>query len=309
MSQSDQFDVRDFRRALSQFPTGVTVITTLDGEKRPVGVTASSFNSVSIDPPLVLWSIDKGSNSLETYRTAEHFAVNVLSTEQVALSNRFASRGEDKFQGVEYSDGVGGSPLFPEYAAQFECKTWAVYEGGDHLILVGEVLEYRYADVNQPLVFARGSYAVSSVHPEMARTNDSEASSEFVSGYLLYLLRENYNRHSQALYKSLKEECGVSPEEWRVLAVLSGQVSVSTSDLAGLVMQPEDALLEQLSWMSERQQMLVLNGDRVSLTESGKAAAQRLLEIAKMHEQEVLSSFSDTQVEQLKSVLRSTLGM
>ena len=102
MSQTE-FDPKDFRRALSQFPTGVTVITTLDAEGNPVGVTASSFNSVSLDPTLVLWSIDKGAHSLAAFEKAEHFAVNILGRDQVATSNNFASRGQDKFANIDYS--------------------------------------------------------------------------------------------------------------------------------------------------------------------------------------------------------------
>lgn len=169
MSVSNEiFDTRDFRRALGQFPTGVTVITTLDSSGNPVGVTASSFNSLSLDPPLVLWSVDKSALSAEIFRSAEHFAVNVLSEEQVALSNRFASRGEDKFKDVERVAGLGGCSLFDGVAARFECRTWASYEGGDHWILVGEVMSYSHNTDLAPLVFARGGYAVSATHPATA---------------------------------------------------------------------------------------------------------------------------------------------
>lgn len=161
-------DPRDFRRALSQFPTGVTVVTTVTPDGDPIGVTASSFNSVSMDPALVLWSVDKGAFSAELFRTAEHFAVNVLSTDQMAISNRFASRGEDKFKDTDWSAGVGGSPVFPEVSARFECRTWNVYEGGDHLIIVGEVLGYHYDADRAPLVFAKGGYAVAATHPDLA---------------------------------------------------------------------------------------------------------------------------------------------
>ena len=169
MSVIDQgIDLRDFRRALGQFPTGVTIVTTLDAAGSPIGVTASSFNSVSLDPPLVLWSVDKAAFSAETFRTARHFAVNVLAEDQVALSNRFASRGEDKFKDVAWTAGLGGCPVFDGVAARFECRTWAAYEGGDHWILVGEVLSYAYETAQAPLVFAKGGYAVSTRHPAMA---------------------------------------------------------------------------------------------------------------------------------------------
>lgn len=161
-------DPRDFRRALSQFPTGVTVVTTLDAAGQPIGVTASSFNSVSVDPPLILWSVDKRAFSAEIFRTAAHFAVNVLADDQIPLSNRFAGRGEDKFKDMPWTPGLGGCPVFPGVAALFECRTWNVYDGGDHLIVVGEVAAYTHTCERAPLVFAQGSYAVATTHPALA---------------------------------------------------------------------------------------------------------------------------------------------
>ncbi|HYH21665.1 MAG TPA: flavin reductase family protein [Azospirillum sp.] len=161
-------DTRDFRRALSQFPTGVTVVTTLDDGGAPIGVTASSFNAVSLDPPLILWSVDKAAYSAAIFRDAEHFVVNVLSADQIAISNRFASRGEDKFKEIAWTPGLGGCPVFDDLAARFECRTWNVYDGGDHLIVVGQVMSYSYENALAPLVFAKGGYAVSERHPAMA---------------------------------------------------------------------------------------------------------------------------------------------
>lgn len=305
---NNELDVKDFRRALAQFPTGVTVITTRDSDGHPVGVTASSFNSVSMDPALVLWSIDKGAHSLETFRTAEHFAVNVLSRDQVDVSNRFASRGEDKFSGIDFNDGLGGSPILNDYAAQFECKTWAVYEGGDHLILVGEVVDYRYKDMHQPLVFARGSYAVSAAHPAMVKSPSNDSSGEFISDYLLYLLRETYNRYSQELYPKMKLECDVTPEEWRVMAVLADNPQVAISDLAPLVMQPESALRETVEWMVDKGVLESVSDQGVALSESGKVLASELLKIAKDHENDALAALPDEQAELLKDSLRAIIA-
>lgn len=161
-------DPRDFRRALGQFPTGVTVITTSDATGEPIGVTASSFNSVSIDPALVLWSVDKSAYSAETFRTAGHFVVNVLSSDQMDLSNRFAGRGTEKFKDITWTQGLGGCPTFPGVAARFDCRTWNVYDGGDHLIIVGEVMDYVYDPDRAPLVFTQGGYAVPARHPALS---------------------------------------------------------------------------------------------------------------------------------------------
>lgn len=108
------FDTKELRQVFSQFPTGVTVITTRTADGEPIGVTASSFNTVSISPTLILWSIDKGARSLEAFKSCEYFAVNILSDKQIPISNRFAGRGQDKFGGINYTSGLGDAPLIPE---------------------------------------------------------------------------------------------------------------------------------------------------------------------------------------------------
>ena len=162
-------DSGEFRQALGKFPTGVTIITTQTAEGKPAGMTASSFNSVSLNPPLILWSVDKQSESAALMTGAEYFAVNVLSESQMALSNQFASPLEDRFAGVDFSTGQFGSPLLAGSAAQLECKTWQVYDGGDHHIIVGEVLNFStQATAEGSLVFAGGSYAITAAHPELS---------------------------------------------------------------------------------------------------------------------------------------------
>lgn len=153
-------DPKDFRRALSHFPTGVIVATTIDSASAPIGCTASSFNAVSLDPPLVLWSIDKSAWSAVAFRESGGFAVNVLSAEQVAISNRFAQRGDDKFANFDWATGSEGWPVFAGTVACFECRTWAVYDGGDHWIIVGEVQAYSHDATDSPLLFSRGGYGV-----------------------------------------------------------------------------------------------------------------------------------------------------
>ncbi len=147
-----------FRRALGSFATGVTIATTTDNNGMPVGVTASSFNSVSLDPPLVLWSLAKDARSLTAFSESGHFAVHVLTASQIHLSNRFAISGEDKFDGMDWCSGELGSPVFTDHAALFECRTRHQYDGGDHIIMVGEVVAYEARD-EAPLLFHGGGYA------------------------------------------------------------------------------------------------------------------------------------------------------
>ena len=150
-------DKQAFRSALGMFATGVTVVTTFL-DRTAVGVTASSFNSVSLEPPLVLWSLAKTSNSLPSFCKSGHFAIHVLACHQQQLSDAFARSKEDKFAGTAWSAGTLGSPIFYEFAAKFECRTVHQYEGGDHIIFVGEVIEYERRD-HPPLIFHDGGYA------------------------------------------------------------------------------------------------------------------------------------------------------
>jgi len=150
-------DPQKYRRALSCFATGVAVVTTTEKDGSPVGMTISSFNSVSIDPPLVLWSIAKDARSYERFANTRYFAVNVLTMDQKDLSATFAKTGGDKFAGLECGTGIGGAPILPEYAACFECETEHRYEGGDHTIIVGRVLELEDRETD-PLIFYRGRF-------------------------------------------------------------------------------------------------------------------------------------------------------
>lgn len=155
--QSRPVDTSEFRRALGSFPTGVAIITTRAPEGHPVGVTCNSFNSVSLDPPLVLWSLAKSSRSRRAFETGDHWAVNLLSADQEALSNQFARSGGDKFAELETEAGFGNVPMFAGCCARFQCMTHFICDGGDHIILVGHVLEYERFE-RTPLIFHSGKY-------------------------------------------------------------------------------------------------------------------------------------------------------
>lgn len=154
-------DPKAFRNALSSFTTGVTIITASGADGSCAGVTANSFNSVSLDPPLVLWSLARKSQSLKTFESASHWAVHILAHDQGELSGRFARSvsGEEKFAGLELQQGLGQAPLLPGCSARLQCRTAHIYDGGDHIILVGEVLTFDKSD-SPPLVFQRGNYAI-----------------------------------------------------------------------------------------------------------------------------------------------------
>jgi flavin reductase (DIM6/NTAB) family NADH-FMN oxidoreductase RutF len=150
-------DPRDFRNALGTYATGVTVITAAGADGKPYGLTCNSFASVSLNPPLVLWSLVIYSQNMSIFQNASHFAVNVLSASQDALATRFATPSEDKFAGVEWQPGLGNAPILADSVANFQCRAVDRYYGGDHVIFLGAVETYAY-NRDEPLLFARGGY-------------------------------------------------------------------------------------------------------------------------------------------------------
>jgi flavin reductase (DIM6/NTAB) family NADH-FMN oxidoreductase RutF len=156
-SDSSPIDPRDFRNALGTYATGVTIITAAGRDGKPYGLTCNSFASVSLNPPLVLWSLVLYSSSLSVFQNAGHFAVNVLGASQQDLANKFAKSSEDKFIGVEWTPGVGNAPLLKDSVASFQCRAVNRYYGGDHVIFLGAVEAYAY-NRSEPLLFARGGY-------------------------------------------------------------------------------------------------------------------------------------------------------
>lgn len=149
---------RDFRDALGSFATGVTVLTALAADGEPIGVTISSFNSVSLDPPLILWSLACESPRLEVFRKTSHYAVNVLAADQQWISDCFASRDDDRFAAVATSRGLAGVPLIEGCSAWFECRNELQYPGGDHLIFLGRVERFARGEATEPLIFHAGCY-------------------------------------------------------------------------------------------------------------------------------------------------------
>jgi len=151
-------DSTAFRAALGMFATGVTIVTARAPDGALVGLTANSFNSVSLDPPLVLWSLARRAGSLPVFSKGSHYAINILAAGQRDLAERFATRDIDRFAGVAWRDGAGGAPVLEGVAASFECANRSQYEEGDHIIFVGEVERCSADPAAQPLIFHGGRY-------------------------------------------------------------------------------------------------------------------------------------------------------
>ncbi len=165
-TSAEDFDPKDYRRTLGQFATGVTIITTRSQEGRAIGLTVNSFTSVSLEPPLVLWCLVRQSPNLQAFQETSHFAVNILAAGQHGLSRRFASPVPDKFESVPWEEGKARVPLLAGVAAQFVCRKVGQFDGGDHVIFLGQVEEYRRSE-EKPLVFHSGRYRCVTPHPDL----------------------------------------------------------------------------------------------------------------------------------------------
>ncbi len=165
------FDARQLRDALGRFTTGVTVVTTRDAHGQPHGVTANSFTSVSLDPPLVLWCQALNARSYPVYRDSPYFAVNILAEHQREVSGRFARSGEDKFADLPHDSGLGEVPILPEVVAHLECLKVASHLTGDHVIYIGQVQRLAVSE-GQPLIFNGGQYMRVMPHEEEALRED-----------------------------------------------------------------------------------------------------------------------------------------
>ena len=168
-----QIDEREFRNVLSRFATGIAVVTTTDQDGNPIGTTINSFSSVSLDPPLVLWSMGLAAYSLPAFRRAGAFAINFLPSDKQHLSQKFATPSASKFSGVDYQLDALGLPLLDGMLAYISCTTWRRYPGGDHEIFIGRVRALKIGD-GDPLVLYRGG--LSSLLPLASASGYSAAS-------------------------------------------------------------------------------------------------------------------------------------
>ena len=164
------FELRAFRTALGRFATGITVITTQTAQGKREGLTANSFGALSLEPPLVLWSLTRKAPSLASFQASPHFAVNVLAAHQRSLSNHFARPAPDKFESIECPPGLGGCPTLPDCLALFECRLERTVEAGDHVVFIGRVERFGWRE-GDPLVFSCGHYCITAALPDEQRAD------------------------------------------------------------------------------------------------------------------------------------------
>lgn len=301
-------DPKAFRRALGNFATGVTIMTAQNAQGERVGVTANSFNSVSLDPALILWSIDKNSSSYRIFSEATHFAVNILSAAQIDLSNKFARRAEDKFAGIEYEIGAGSSPILKNCSAVFECEKFNIVEGGDHWVIIGKVVKF-HDHGRSPLLYHQGAYSAVLPHPSL----NSKASTEesVFPGRLynnMYYLLTQAVRAYQNDYQPKQLTSGFRTSEARLLLVLESKTATSKSDLQREVAMPIHEI-EQATEILAQKGLLLDTGHSYELTAQGNECAHMLYKIAESHQEEVFAQYAPEDRELFKKMLKDLIGI
>ncbi|WP_111893949.1 p-hydroxyphenylacetate 3-hydroxylase reductase component [Acinetobacter sp. MB5] len=308
-----QLDPLQFRRALGNFATGVTIVTAQNAQGEKVGVTANSFNSVSLDPALILWSIDKRSTSFPVFEQASHFVVNILSGAQIELSNRFARKNIDKFEGTQFHHGAGFAPVLDNCSAVFECERHQVLEGGDHWIIVGKVVNFT-DEGRSPLLYHQGAYSSVMPHPSLglaleACTDSAKKEQLFQTrlyrnaGFLMSRAMQGYLKR----YAPKQMTSGLRTSEARLLMVLAGETATSKEELLRDVAVPM-LEIDRATEILENMNLLENHEDFFALTEKGKEAAEQLFDIADGHQTEVFKKYSDQEKEAFFTILRDLIG-
>jgi len=289
-------DKQEFRRALSQFATGVTVVTTVF-KGRPVAMTANSFSSLSLTPPLILWSISKTSSRFESFDTAQTFVVNVLSDRQIDLSRHFATAGDDRFNDVEWEAGWVGSPILHGAAAVFECRRVGHYDGGDHRILVGEVSRAIRFD-RAPLLFSQGGYRVPADHPEDTSQRSLDSQPPEAGDMEGTLLQDLFRANHRLAAAFVQYRGSLTRDEHRALISVERRPGLTTTELADHsflgARAAEDAVGSLLG------QRLLSQGAQggLTLTDSGRFRRSQLVGHLQQMEREV---FAGVPIETLRA--------
>jgi len=307
------FDPRQFREALGSFATGVTIITTRAPDGSPLGLTCNSFNSVSLNPPLVLWSLANNALSLPVFRQAGHWAVHILAADQEELSGRFARRGENKFAGLELDTGQGAVPLLTGCTARFQCRNAFQYDGGDHVIFVGEVLAFDRSDA-PPLVFHGGKYAHATRRDPSSTPRRAYMAGSFSEDFLGYLLGRGHFSFFGRLRQYLAAD-RLSDAEFYALSTLTLKPLTPSMELDramfGILGTRSAAVMQDLiakGLAVEAPVVMETIGTEYRLTDRGREAALRLIGAAKALESEVIAEIGAADAQVLKSLLNRLLA-
>lgn len=283
-------DAHAFRRCLAQFSTGVTVITARVDDKL-VGMTANSFSSVSLAPPLVLWSIGKTSSRFLFFQSAEHFVVNVLADDQIALSRHFERAAPDQFRKIDWTAGGNGAPVLVGTAAAFECRREAEHEAGDHVIIIGRVGRMLLFE-RRVLLFSQGRYRVPADHPDdvmQIQGRDDQASIANDSLILSSLFRANHKL--SAIFSRYRE--GMTRDQHRVLIGIERRPGVTFEEVVRDTCLGAQAAADAVAALIESGLIAASSEGGLSLTDAGRARRRSLVKHLADMERELLNGIPE----------------
>ena len=289
-------DSRGFRRCLGQYATGVTVVTTCHGGQL-AGVTANSFSSLSLDPPLVLWCLSRRSRSFAAFMAVDFFAINILASDQIHLSQRFSSPDTDKFAGVAWTEGDGGTPLISGAVAQLECRREALHEGGDHVILVGRVVRYTLSDA-EALLFAQGRYGVAEDHPDLMGSNSAGGAvgdEVLRDAPFLTLMFQAYHAISGSFEQHRVAE-GVTRPQARTLTGLSESPGLTQLELGRTKYLSDRDAEDAVAYLIDHSLVLRDAAGRLTLSRQGWALLNAINERWARFEAQQLAGLPETEI-------------
>jgi flavin reductase (DIM6/NTAB) family NADH-FMN oxidoreductase RutF/DNA-binding MarR family transcriptional regulator len=294
------FDTKALRRCLGSFATGVAVITTRHGE-RDWGITVNSFTSLSLDPPLVLWCLARSSRTYAAFTAADQFTVNVLAVDQVAVSNRFAFRSSEDFPSdVPFRRATGGVPVLEGVCSHFRCRRVSVLEGGDHVIFVGEVVEFAGSS-RAGLVYAAGHYAVADAHPTVVAQSRDRLDAGFLDGTVRPAL-EGMTRRFESFFDEKLREAGVTSRESQILGLLLAHGPLSSEAIANQTLVTGSFLQETLESLLNKN-LIAVGQSTYELSESGRLLADEWYERLRAYKAEALGPIAVAEAERLQRTL------
>jgi len=300
-----KFETSEFRQALGTFATGVSVITACLDNKELAGVTANSFTSVSLDPPLILWCLASTSDSLKIFQEATHFAVNILASDQKPLSTHFAKKMENKFTAFPFNPGLGGAPLLNNCMTWLQCSTKEKHEIGDHWVFIGEVLTFE-STAKEALLFHLGNYGISLPLPTdessvIGSTNKPENSDDSLFSLLLQAIHA-YQEKFESKQKQLFE----SNYEARIITVLNKYHELDLNEICQMIQMPKTDTSTILNTLKNKKFIEFHSKTEqkiIKLTEEGQIKSDALIALAKQHDRDVYALFGDCNADAFRDYL------
>lgn len=301
-------DSRAFRRCLGEFATGITVITASSSDER-AGVTVNSFSSLSLDPPLVVWSLKRTSRSRQVFERADSFAVNILAIDQIGVSQEFSGEAVDKFANVSWKPGHNSQPRLDGVLAFLSCRVVARHDGGDHILFVGEVA-YFEKFAGKPLLFVQGAYGAATDHPTLTAKEPVRVAEEPYGEDreipFTALLSRTY--HMLTLrFSEQRQVAGVTENEYRVLAGLYDYGQITADELEERRHFPRSELNDALAELTRRGDVRRSANDRLELTEQGRQRRLSILAQADKFRAKQLAGISPTELDAARNVLSKLL--